>query len=111
MGGMTMAAKKIPCLMPSEREAVLKLCRQEFRALQRVQHANIVKLIGVIVDDVKSVTLLMELAEGGSLRSLLTAHPEKVVACSAHSDSYCEVSRWAWPFCTARRRARFFTTT
>ena len=79
MGGMTMAAKKIPCLMPSEREAVLKLCRQEFRALQRVQHENIVQLIGVIVDDVKSVTLLMELAKGGSLRSLLTAHPEKVV--------------------------------
>ena len=79
MGGMKMAAKKILCLTPSEREVKLKLCRQEFRALHRAQHKNIVKLIGVIVDDVKSLTLLMELAEGGSLRSLLIAHPQKVV--------------------------------
>ena len=44
------------------------MCRREFRALQKVQHANIVKLNGVCVDDPKSVSLLMELAPG-SLRA------------------------------------------
>ena len=47
---------------PAEREVVLGMCRREFRALQAVRHPNIVQLIGVIVDDPKSVSLLMELA-------------------------------------------------
>ena len=65
MGGMTMAAKKILCTVPSEREAIVSMCRREFRALHRVQHPNIVQLMGVIVDDPKSVSLLMELAPHG----------------------------------------------
>ena len=39
MGGFSLAAKKIPCLVASEREAVVGMCRREFRALQKVSSA------------------------------------------------------------------------
>ena len=65
MGGMVLAAKKISCTVASEREAIVTMCRREFRALKKVMHMNIVKIIGVSVDDPKSVLLLMELAPLG----------------------------------------------
>ena len=64
-GGMVMAAKKISCTVASERELIVTMCRREFRALKKVMHANIVKIIGVGVDDPKSVLLLLELAPLG----------------------------------------------
>ena len=80
MGGLdhTIAVKAVRCAVESERTAVEKRCRKEFRALQRLQHANIVKLIGVVTDNPESVWLLMELAPR-SLRSLLKNDPNKVV--------------------------------
>ena len=79
MGGLVMAAKKMSCTVPSEseqfqkvledsRKRVIGMCIREFRALQKVPHANIVHLYGVVVDDPQSVSLLMELAPLGSLR-------------------------------------------
>ena len=79
MGGQTWAAKKSTCTVPSEREAIVTMYRKEFRALKEVQHPNIVQLIGVCVDDPKSVSLLMELAPLGSLRSLLNSRASEVV--------------------------------
>ena len=64
-GGIVMAAKKIACTVPSEREVVVTMCRREFRALKKVMHVNIVKIFGVSVDDPKSVLLLLELAPLG----------------------------------------------
>ena len=70
-----MAAKKFS--QPQLHEAVESL-RKEFRAAHRLKHENIVKLLGVCVDDPDWVCLLMELVPRGSLRKLLEAAPEKV---------------------------------
>jgi len=52
---------------------------REFKALFKVDHANIVQLMGVVLDHDEWVCLLMELADKGSLRQLLDASPEMII--------------------------------
>ena len=78
--GMTMAAKKIEFLVASEREEAVGLLRREFRSLDHLNHDNILKVLGVVVDDPSSVSLLTELMPLGSLRMMLNETPELVTS-------------------------------
>ena len=77
--GIKCAAKKVTVTTDSERAFVAKTVRNEFRALQKAKHANIVGLMGVVGDDAGAITLLMELAPLGSLRGYLDAHADEVI--------------------------------
>ena len=78
---ITLAAKRMNVSKDeaAEREELENELVREFRALHKVSHANIVQLLGVITDNQSYVCLLMELADGGSLRQMLDARPERVV--------------------------------
>ena len=79
--GLALAAKRMASGQQeqAERAIVERRLRSEFRALSRLQHPNIVRILGVVLDHPEWVCLLMELAERGSLRQLLNATPEAVV--------------------------------
>jgi serine/threonine protein kinase len=78
-GGVPLAAKKMSITVDSERARLEGLMRREFRALQQAQHPHIVRLLGIVVDDPKSLVLLMELSPLGSLRTLLDKDVDKVL--------------------------------
>lgn len=54
------------------------MCR--YSALRKLAHPNIVGIHGVCLDNRESVSLLMELVPGGSLRARLDSHPEQLTA-------------------------------
>ena len=81
-GGLEMAAKQVFVHGAARAEAE-KVLRREFRAAHGLVHQNIVKLVGVCVDNPSWVCLLMELVPRGSLRKLLDAAPEKVTGSEA----------------------------
>ena len=73
IGAMPVAAKKVSLHVESERAAAVHMLRHELRAAQKLEHPHVIRLYGVVVDDPKSVCLLMELAPHGSLRQKLSA--------------------------------------
>ena len=79
VAGIQAAVKILPCNSAKERRTKLIALWREFSLLQKVQHANIVKLHGVSVDLSKSVALLLEMPSNGSLRQLLSKCPSMVV--------------------------------
>ena len=78
--GVLVAAKKMSFTIADERQRVEKMLCREFRALQQLQHPHILRMHGVVLDQEMSVSLLMELAELGSLRRLLTDSPNRALA-------------------------------
>lgn len=72
-GGMRIAAKRMDVDRGAgrQREELERLLRREFRALNTVVHPNVVRTLGVVVDHTEYVCLLMELANGRSLRQML----------------------------------------
>ena len=52
-----------------QRRELEKQMRREFRALRKLLHPNIVRLVGVVLDNREYVALLMELCDRGGLRS------------------------------------------
>ena len=96
--GVRLAAKRVDAPRGSAQEAIQQaarteleeLLRREFRALQRVSHANCVQLVGVVLDHPSWACLLMELADRGSLRQRLDTSPDGIVGqpvvmiCLAH---------------------------
>jgi len=75
-GGVLIAAKKMSFTVEGERQATERMLLREFRALQQLQHPHIVRMYGVVVED---LVLLMELSHLGSLRHLLTTAPALVL--------------------------------
>ena len=73
------AAKRMDVSVGRQRADLERLLRREFRTLQRALHANVVRVLGVVVDNPNYVCLLTELAHGGSLRMLLDMTAERVV--------------------------------
>jgi hypothetical protein len=78
--GLKLAAKRMDVKARADRTTVEKHLRTEFRALAPLQHPNIVRIIGVVLDNPEWVCMLMELANRGSLRQLLDETPEAVTA-------------------------------
>ena len=76
---LRIAAKRMDVTVGRQRADLERLLRREFRTLQRALHANVVRVLGVVVDNPDYVCLLTELADGGSLRMLLEMTPERVV--------------------------------
>ena len=74
--GFQIAAKKMNFTVESERQATEKMLCKEFCALQQSQHPHIVRMHGVVVED---LVLLMEISQLGSLRRLLTTSPARVL--------------------------------
>ena len=68
IGGITMAAKRIPYLVQSEHVEAVGRLRREFRALNSLNHNAILQPLGVVLDEPNSVSLLTELMPLGSLR-------------------------------------------
>ena len=79
--GMVLAAKCITVGAANTRghAEVQELLGREFHALQKAVHANIVKMVGVVLDHPGWMCLLMEYADRGSLRGLLDESPEEIV--------------------------------
>ena len=77
--GQLMAAKKMTITVESEREAAVKRCGREFQALNRLSCPNIIRVLGVVTDDPRSVTLLMELVPRGSLRQVIDRAPNEII--------------------------------
>jgi len=75
-GGVLIAAKKMSITVEGERQAIEKMLLREFRALQQAQHPHVVRMYGVVVEE---LVLLMELSQLGSLRCLLTTSPALVL--------------------------------
>lgn len=78
LSGELLALKKMN-LSGQDREELLRIMRREFRTLQQLSHKNIVEQRGLVVDELNSVGLLMEVAPHGSLRALLDSAPTRVV--------------------------------
>ena len=76
---MHIAAKRMDVTVSWQRADLERLLRREFRVLHEVMHANVVSVLGVVIDDPNYVCLLMELANRGSLRGLLATTPERVL--------------------------------
>ena len=76
---MHVAAKRMDVTVGWQRADLERLLRHEFRVLHEVMHANVVRVLGVVVDHPDYVCLLMELADSGSLRGLIDAKPELVL--------------------------------
>ena len=77
--GLHIAAKRMDVTIGRQRAELERLLLREFRALHKVMHANVVRVLGVVVDDPSYVCLLTELATRGSLRLLLDSTPDGVV--------------------------------
>jgi len=75
-GGVLIAAKKMSITVEGDRQAIEKMLLREFRALQQAQHPHVVRMYGVVVEE---LVLLMELSQLGSLRCLLTTSPALVL--------------------------------
>jgi serine/threonine protein kinase len=82
--GSQLALKRIHLagLPAPMRDDLLRSAKREVRALSRYAHENIVRLCGIVVDEVDSIGLLMELAPRGSLRDLLDKDHTTVVVSS-----------------------------
>ena len=74
-----MAAKKFSHSDPDEHTRAARMLGREFRALERVDHPNIVRLYGVVIDEPSWSCLLMELSPCGSLRKVLGSTPEQLL--------------------------------
>ena len=74
-----MAAKKFSHSDPAEHNRAVRMLGREFRALERVDHPNIVRLHGVVIDEPSWSCLLMELSPCGSLRKVLGFTPEQLL--------------------------------
>ena len=70
-GGSSMAGKRIQVLDITERESAVSLLRREFRVLSTLEHPNIVRLFGIVLDHPDYLALIMELTPLGSLRGHL----------------------------------------
>ena len=78
---MTIAVKVAhPGASAAQRADAAKLLRNEVRALGRVQHTNVVRLLGACTEP---PMLLMQLAPGGTLRELLDRSPPPSISASA----------------------------
>ena len=75
--GLPMAAKRIPFLVQSERKVAERKLRKEFRALNRLNHENVLQVMGIVVDQSDAVYLLTELMHQ-SLRHLLDQEPARI---------------------------------
>ena len=73
-GGMVLAAKCTMLTDPQQRDASVKLMRREALALRRLDHANVVRIVAVVLDHPAYIALLMELADLGSLRGAMDTH-------------------------------------
>jgi len=62
-----------------QRLEIEKQMRREFRALRKLLHPNVVRLVGVVLDSREYVALLMELCDRGSLRKLLDDDPAQAL--------------------------------
>ena len=60
-------------VVASQRATTIASAKRESRLLERAEHQNVIRLLGSVFDDPHYVYLLMELAEGGSLRAVLDA--------------------------------------
>ena len=79
-GSTPMAAKRMDVRGgEAGRRELDELLLREFRAMARVCHPNLVKIFGVVVDDPSYVCLLMERADGGSLRELLQGSSDSMI--------------------------------
>ena len=79
-GGVRAAAKRFEIASVSRgREQMVEMLRREFRAMARVDHPNLVKILGVVIDDPTYSCLLMEYAGRGSLRELLDDEATAIV--------------------------------
>ena len=72
-GPHTIAAKEMRVVVASQREMTIASAKRESRLLERAEHQNVIRLFGSVFDDPQHVYLLMELADGGSLRAVLDA--------------------------------------
>ena len=80
-GDEILAAKKVRAPQSEhdyEARSEMEALETEFRALKKLNHPHIVKLFGVVRDETM-MSLLMELADNGSLRQMLDAHPEAIL--------------------------------
>jgi len=76
---LRIAAKRMDVMVGRQRADIERLLLREFRVLQKAMHANVVRVLGVVVDHPDYVCLLMEVADSGSLRGLIDAKPELVL--------------------------------
>lgn len=85
LDGVELALKRtnLAGLPTSERQQLLKSVRRDCSSLKALAHENVVKLFGVVLSEVDSVGLLVELATRGSLRRLLDETPTEVVGAEA----------------------------
>ena len=66
------------------RTQLVGMLSREFRAMARVNHPNLVRILGVVIDDPTYTCLLMEVADCGSLREMLEDRPDRIVG-EAHT--------------------------
>ena len=77
---VTLAAKRMDFTSRLDSRVELESSAiREFRALHKVLHANVVQLLGVVLDNPDYICLIMELADEGSLRQKLDRTPDAVV--------------------------------
>ena len=83
VGETALAAKRMDVAKHGKnaggRAAIENMMMREFRALNKLDHPNIVALLGVVLDDPSWVCLLMELADRDSLRHVLNTKPQSIV--------------------------------
>jgi len=60
-------------LSEAAQREVVRSARREARVLQQLKHAHVIEFVGMVVDDVRSIGLLMELSTLGNLRQKLDA--------------------------------------
>jgi serine/threonine protein kinase len=81
--GVLVAAKRMETsgVDARQRNELLHMLKREFLALRKLVHPNIVRMIGVSVDDASFLCLVMEIAEGGSLQALIASRRALVLGC------------------------------
>jgi len=77
--GHLFAAKRAELTGEPEHDAKALKITKEFRVLHKMNHRNIVQLVGVVMKENEWICLVMELADLGSLRAFLDNTPEAVV--------------------------------
>lgn len=79
--GQVLLAKQLCFLVPSQRDAGVALLRREFRLCrERLRHPCILELQGYIVEKPSHCLVLMEPSPLGSVRDVLDAAPDRIVA-------------------------------